>query len=84
MNSACSSTYEYQPTIIETRFLLERLVIQLAFLRTELKLSWHEFKSNPPAFAKQKSREFVHRFGNCSSRHISFRRRLLQSVYLHA
>ena len=61
MNSACSSTYEYQPTIIETRFLLERLVIQLAFLRTELKLSWHEFKSNPPAFAKQKLREFFHR-----------------------
>jgi len=61
MNTARSSTYEYQPTIIETRFLLERLVIQLAFLRAELKLSWREFKSYPAAFAKHKSRELFHR-----------------------
>lgn len=42
-----SSTHEYQPTIIETRFLIERLAIQLALLRDELKRSWSEFKRNP-------------------------------------
>jgi TonB family protein len=41
---------EYQPTIIETRLLIERLAIQFAFLREELKRNWIEFKRNPAAF----------------------------------
>ncbi len=41
---------EYQPTIIETRLLIERLAIQFAFLREELKRNWAEFKRNPAAF----------------------------------
>ena len=41
---------EYQPTIIETGFLIERLAIQLAFLRVELKRNWREFKRNPRQF----------------------------------
>ena len=45
-----SSTHEYQPTIIETRFLIERLAIQLALLRDELKRNWSEFKRNPLRF----------------------------------
>lgn len=45
-------TYEYQPTIIETRPLLSRLATQLAFLRDDLKRSWPDFKKNPVAFAK--------------------------------
>ena len=45
-----SSTHEYQPTIIETRFLIERLAIQLALLRDELKRNWSEFKRNPLKF----------------------------------
>ena len=64
MNAACStatSNHEYQPTIIENRFLIERLAIQLVFLREELKLSWQEFKSNPVGFVKQKLREFIFR-----------------------
>jgi TonB family protein len=56
--STATSTCEYQPTIIESRFLIERLAIQLAFLRTELKVSWREFKTNPAGFTKQKLREF--------------------------
>jgi TonB family protein len=43
---------QYQPTIIETGFLLERLLIQIAFLRDELKRSWIEFKKNPVTFSK--------------------------------
>jgi TonB family protein len=41
---------EYQPTIIETGLLIERLAIQFAFLREELKRNWIEFKRNPIAF----------------------------------
>jgi len=53
MNSAYSTaapTNAYQPTIIETGLLLERLVIQIAFLREELKRNWIEFKGNPRKF----------------------------------
>ena len=53
MNSAHSTarpTNEYQPTIIETGLLLERLAIQLAFLRAELTRGWIEFKRNPAKF----------------------------------
>jgi len=53
MNSAHSTagpTNEYQPTIIETGLLLERLAIQLAFLRAELARNWIEFKRNPRNF----------------------------------
>ncbi|HEU4875942.1 MAG TPA: energy transducer TonB [Pyrinomonadaceae bacterium] len=42
--------YEYQPTIIETRFLIERLAIQIALLRQELKRNGIEFKRNPRKF----------------------------------
>ena len=42
--------YEYQPTIIETRFLIERLAIQIALLRQELKRNWIEFKRHPGKF----------------------------------
>jgi TonB family protein len=42
--------YEYQPTIIETRFLIERLAIQIALLRDELKRNWIECKRNPRKF----------------------------------
>jgi TonB family protein len=41
---------EYQPTIIETGLLIERLAIQFAFLREELKRNWIEFRRNPAAF----------------------------------
>jgi TonB family protein len=52
---------QYQPTIIETGFLLERLVVQIVFLRDELKRSWIEFKKNPIAFSKTVKRQLVHR-----------------------
>lgn len=53
MNSAHSTagpTNEYQPTIIETGLLLERLAAQMAFAREELKRSWSELKGNPRQF----------------------------------
>ena len=53
--------HQYQPTIIETGFLLERLLIQIAFLRDELKGSWIEFKRNPVTFSKTAKRGIVHR-----------------------
>ena len=52
---------QYQPTIIESRSLLARLLIQIAFLRDELKRSWIEFKNNPSMFSKTMSRHIVHR-----------------------
>ena len=41
---------EYQPTIIETGLLIERLAIQFAFFRGELKRNWIDFKRNPGKF----------------------------------
>lgn len=53
--------HQYQPTIIETGFLFERLLIQLAFLRDELKQSWIQFRKNPIRFSKTNARDVVHR-----------------------
>lgn len=63
MNTACSTATptEYQPTIIEHRLLIERLVIQIAFLRSELKLGWEDFKRSPRVFVTRTIREFFHR-----------------------
>jgi len=51
--------HEYQPTIIETRFLIERLAIQIALLRDELKRNWSEFKRNPVKFLTCQIFEFL-------------------------
>ncbi len=53
--------HQYQPTIIESRSLPARLLIQIAFLRDELKRSWIEFKNNPSMFSRTMSRHIVHR-----------------------
>ena len=45
-----SATHEYQPTIIESGLLIERLAIQIAFLNNELKRAWVDFKNDPLAF----------------------------------
>lgn len=63
MNTAHSSkrpTHEYRPTIIETLTLLERLAIQISFLRKELKQSWIEFRKDPAEFTKQSIRDLLH------------------------
>jgi TonB family protein len=55
MNIAHSTdrpSYVYLPTIIETKPLISRLAIQLAFFRDELKRSWPDFKENPVACTK--------------------------------
>src|SRR5690349_6772475 len=51
-HTALRPTCEYLPTIIETKPLISRLVIQLAFFRDELKRSWPDFKQNPVACTK--------------------------------
>jgi len=51
---------DYQPTIIETRPLITRLAVQLAFCREELKRSWPEFKKDPVACIKAKTRKLLH------------------------
>ncbi|HEX7330950.1 MAG TPA: energy transducer TonB [Pyrinomonadaceae bacterium] len=51
--------HEYQPTIIETRFLIERLAIQIALLRDELKRNWIEFKLHPLNFLTCLTRELL-------------------------
>lgn len=53
--------HEYQPTIIETRFLFERLLIQIAFLRDELKRGSVAFKKNPLEFTRQTTRHLSRR-----------------------
>jgi TonB family protein len=53
--------HQYQPTIIETRLLFGRLLIQIAFLRDELKRSFIEFQKDPAAFSKTMSSQIAHR-----------------------
>jgi len=48
--STAGPANEYQPTIIETGLLIQRLAVQLAFLREELKRNWIELKRNPASF----------------------------------
>lgn len=60
-HSSAKPTYEYQPTIIESRLLIERLAIQLAFLRKELKRNWLDFKSDPSTFVTTTSRDLFRR-----------------------
>ncbi len=49
--------HQYQPTIIESGFLFERLFIQLAFLLHELKQSWIQFKKHPITFTRTITRD---------------------------
>ena len=49
-HSSARPIREYQPTIIESRFLISRLAIQIEFLKHELKRGWADFKSDPAAF----------------------------------
>lgn len=58
---------EYQPTIIESRPLISRLAIQLAFCREELKRSWPEFKKDPVACTKAKTRQLLHSLRSSSN-----------------
>jgi TonB family protein len=49
-HSSARPVHEYQPTIIETRFLISSLAIQIAFLKNELKRDWVDFKTDPAVF----------------------------------
>ena len=60
-HSTATPTYEYQPTIIDDRFLIERLAIQIVFLRNELKSGWKEFKRNPVMFSRRITGELFRR-----------------------
>jgi TonB family protein len=51
MNTAATPNHQYQPTIIENRILIKRLVIQITFAGRELKQAWREFNEDPSAFA---------------------------------
>ena len=44
---------EYQPTIIETGLLLNRLTREIEFLNNELTRAWKRFKNDPATFAAQ-------------------------------
>jgi TonB family protein len=61
MNSSARPAHEYQPTIIESRLLISRLAIQIAFLTSELKRAWVDFKTDPATFAKRSTRDFLQR-----------------------
>ena len=61
-HSSAKPTYEYQPTIIESRLLIKRLAVQLAFLERELKRSWVDFKKHPVVFTKQSILNALNKF----------------------
>ena len=50
---------EYCPTIIDSRPLIQRLAIQLTFLREELRLHWIEFKTDPRGYIADLPRKLV-------------------------
>jgi TonB family protein len=60
-NYSSARTYEYQPTIIESRLLIRRLAIQLAFLNNELKRGWVDFKKDPVPFGTYLTHSIVRR-----------------------
>ena len=49
--STATPVNEYQPTIIESGFLLRRLAEEIEFLRTELRRAWIDCRANPREFA---------------------------------
>ena len=49
-HSSARPIHVYQPTIIENRFLISRLAIQIAFLKYELKRGWADFETDPAGF----------------------------------
>lgn len=53
--------HEFRPTIIESRPLISRLAIQIAFFGRECKRSWPEFKRDPIGFAGLIIYDFVRR-----------------------
>src|SRR5215510_14788789 len=65
--STAGPTNEYQPTIIETGLLIERLAVQIAFLREELKRNWIELKRNPANFLASLIHGLRRRFRNLLS-----------------
>jgi len=60
-HSTAKSVNEYQPTIIESGFLLSRLAVQIDFLKTELKRASIEFQEHPKQFTKQAIHDFFKR-----------------------
>ena len=66
-HSSARPSHEYQPTIIETGLLIRRLAIQIAFLKTELKRSWVDFKTHPKAFVRHASYNSWQRLKNLLS-----------------
>jgi TonB family protein len=58
---------EYHPTIIESRFLIRRLAIQIDFLKDELKRNWIDFKSNPVVFTRRSGRDVFRRLNTLLS-----------------
>ena len=67
MNTAHTSNRqgrEYQPTIIESGVLLRRLVIQISFLKNELRRSWIDCKQDPVVFGKRSIHDLYHRLKN--------------------
>jgi len=63
MSSSARTTHEYQPTIIESKLLIRRLAIQIAFFNHELKRGWTNFKRDPFAFVTCLTDSAVHRLG---------------------
>jgi len=62
--NACHSTAapinEYQPTIIESGLLLNRLAGEVEFLKKELKHAWADFKNDPKTFTSNNFAQLSH------------------------
>src|SRR5215217_3790611 len=56
-NSSARPTYK--PTIIESRLLIKRLAVQIAFLNNELKQAWVDFKNDPIVFGAHSAHSLV-------------------------
>jgi TonB family protein len=67
MSSSARTTHQYQPTIIESKLLIKRLAIQLAFFSNELKRGWRDFKQDPFAFVTRSIQSLVHHSGKLLS-----------------
>jgi TonB family protein len=54
---SAAESLEYFPTIISDDSLIQRVAVQVSFLIERVRAGWPQFKSNPPAFFKNQTRQ---------------------------
>src|SRR6266576_6756521 len=60
--------FNYSPTIISDDSLVQRLAVQVSFLVQVLRVAWSQFKTDPVAFLKCRTKQAIALFRSGSTR----------------